>query len=212
MSRGSCGSRRSSRTQGRSLSTPTTAPHIRSLTLLMSSSRISKKFAAIQHLKGVGPKTLAALADPEVLRKHYKAKTFIKWISKQKPSVAEIRESPLLKLNLNYLPPDVLDASTTYLEKVLQRKETCPTYTELLADAITVRTIHSAKGLEFPVVVVDLIGFTPWEDTPEEIEDECRVLYVAMSRAKDQLYLLGRNNQMFPNLEALMTFLKAQTQ
>ena len=56
-----------------------------------------------------------------------------------------------------------------------------------------------------------LIGFTPWENTPEEIEDECRVLYVAMSRAKDQLYLLGRNKQMFPNLEALITFLKVQT-
>ena len=134
----------------------------------------------------------------------------IKWISKRKPSVSEIRESPFLKLNLNYLPPDVADAETTYLEKVLQRKETCPTYTELLDDAITVRTIHSAKGLEFPVVVVDLIGFTPWENTPEEIEDECRVLYVAMSRAKDQLYLLGRNKQMFPNLEAVITFLKAQ--
>ena len=104
-----------------------------------------------------------------------------------------------------------MDAETTYLEKVLQPKETCPTYTELLDDAITVRTIHSAKGLEFPVVVVDLIGFTPWENTPEEIEDECRVLYVAMSRAKDQLYLLGRNKQMFPNLEALITFLKVQT-
>ena len=169
-------------------------------------------FAAIQHLKGVGPKTLAALAEPEVLRKNYKVKTFIKWISKRKPSVSEIRESPLLTLHLNYLPPDVVDAETTYLEKVLQRKETCPTYSELLADAITVRTIHSAKGLEFPVVIVDLIGFTPWEDTPEEIQDECRVLYVAMSRAKDQLYLLGRNKQMFPNLEDLMTFLKAQTQ
>ena len=57
-----------------------------------------------------------------------------------------------------------------------------------------------------------LIGFTPWEDTPEEIEDECRVLYVAMSSAKDQLYLLGRNKQMFPNLEALITFLQTQTQ
>ena len=117
-----------------------------------------------------------------------------------------------MTLSLNYLPPDVADAETTYLEKVLERKETCPTYTQLLANAITVRTIHSAKGLEFPVVVVDLIGFTPWEDTPEEIQDECRVLYVAMSRAKDQLYLLGRNKQMFPNLEALITFLKAQTQ
>ena len=118
-------------------------------------------FTAIQHLKGVGPETLAALADPEVLRKNYKVKTFIKWISKQKPSVAEIRESPLLTLNLNYLPPDVVDAETTYLEKVLQRREACPTYSELLANAITVRTIHSAKGLEFPIVVVDLIGFIP---------------------------------------------------
>ena len=47
-------------------------------------------FAAIQHLKGVGPKTLAALADPERLQEDYKVKTFIKWISKRKPSVSEI--------------------------------------------------------------------------------------------------------------------------
>ena len=61
------------------------------------------------------------------------------------------------------------------------------------AEAVTLMTIHSAKGLEFPVV------FLPgWEDglfpsvqsamDPEELEEERRLAYVAITRAKEKLY------------------------
>ena len=62
-------------------------------------------------------------------------------------------------------------------------------------DYLILSTIHSAKGLEWDVVyllnVVD--GCIPSDmatGTPQEIEEERRLLYVAMTRARDSLYLL----------------------
>ena len=62
-------------------------------------------------------------------------------------------------------------------------------------DYLILSTIHSAKGLEWDVVyvlnVVD--GCIPSDmatGTPQEIEEERRLLYVAMTRARDFLYLL----------------------
>jgi DNA helicase-2/ATP-dependent DNA helicase PcrA len=54
-------------------------------------------------------------------------------------------------------------------------------------------TIHSAKGLEFPVVFVIGCedGFHPHHRAKGEVEtaEEKRLLYVAMTRAKQQLYI-----------------------
>ena len=62
-------------------------------------------------------------------------------------------------------------------------------------DYLILSTIHSAKGLEWDVVyvlnVVD--GCIPSDmatGTPQEIEEERRLLYVALTRARDYLYLL----------------------
>lgn len=66
-------------------------------------------------------------------------------------------------------------------------------------------TIHASKGLEFSSVFVDLLG--GWNQDPLTIdesvaEEERRILYVAMSRAKDNLFLLGRlHPQPQKNLE-----------
>lgn len=57
------------------------------------------------------------------------------------------------------------------------------------AAAISVKliTMHSSKGLEFPVVFVPGVGFLPnSQGTPAE---EARLLYVAMTRAIDQLVM-----------------------
>jgi DNA helicase-2/ATP-dependent DNA helicase PcrA len=57
-------------------------------------------------------------------------------------------------------------------------------------------TVHAAKGLEFPVVMVTGLeeqvfpfkGIDPWED-PDELEEERRLAYVAFTRAEQRLIL-----------------------
>ena len=61
-------------------------------------------------------------------------------------------------------------------------------------DKVTISTIHSAKGLEWPVVFVNSLvdGITPHYrslDDFEELEEERKLFYVACSRAKSRLYL-----------------------
>ncbi len=59
--------------------------------------------------------------------------------------------------------------------------------------ATHIMTIHASKGLEFGTVFVDLQA--GWnikvDESSEIIEEERRILYVALSRAKDNLYIFG---------------------
>ncbi len=69
------------------------------------------------------------------------------------------------------------------------------------ADSVVLMTIHSAKGLEFPAV------FLPgWEEgvfpgsavlyDPSQVEEERRLAYVAITRAKKELYLYNAESRM----------------
>jgi DNA helicase-2/ATP-dependent DNA helicase PcrA len=68
-------------------------------------------------------------------------------------------------------------------------------------NSVTLMTIHSAKGLEFPVVFLVGLedGIFPHSRSlleRNEMEEERRLMYVALTRAKDKLYLLNAQNRM----------------
>ena len=62
------------------------------------------------------------------------------------------------------------------------------------SSAVTMMTIHSAKGLEFPVVFVSgmeegLFPHASYNADPASLEEERRLAYVAITRARERLYL-----------------------
>ena len=77
-------------------------------------------------------------------------------------------------------------------------------------DGVTLMTVHTAKGLEWPIVVVAGLedGLFPLGralETPEGLEEERRLAYVAITRARDRLYLTSararrRGGQLLPGL------------
>jgi DNA helicase-2/ATP-dependent DNA helicase PcrA len=65
-------------------------------------------------------------------------------------------------------------------------------------DTVNLMTIHSAKGLEFPVVIIvgleeGLLPHASSLDDPAQLEEERRLFYVALTRARKEVRLLQAN-------------------
>ena len=85
------------------------------------------------------------------------------------------------------------------------------------ADAVTLMTLHNAKGLEFPLVFITgleegLFPLSRAHDAPNELEEERRLFYVGITRAKRKLFLSHarsrrRNGETMPSVPS--SFLRA---
>ncbi len=69
------------------------------------------------------------------------------------------------------------------------------------ADTVVLMTMHSAKGLEFPVVFIPGMedGIFPGSQSiynQDDLQEERRLAYVGITRAKEQLYLIKASSRM----------------
>lgn len=70
------------------------------------------------------------------------------------------------------------------------------------ADAVVLMTIHSAKGLEFPIVILPGMedgifpGMQNIVGSSEDMEEERRLAYVALTRAKEKIYVFHTGTRL----------------
>jgi DNA helicase II / ATP-dependent DNA helicase PcrA len=72
-------------------------------------------------------------------------------------------------------------------------------------NAVTLMTLHAAKGLEFPVVFMvgmeeGIFPHSRSQNDPEELEEERRLCYVGMTRAKEELHMTYAYQRMFQGM------------
>ncbi|MBF0501702.1 MAG: RecQ family ATP-dependent DNA helicase [Candidatus Riflebacteria bacterium] len=105
----------------------------------------------------------------------------------QEPSEwKELAEAMIDEYFLTARHPDLVGLLEAMLEggREMRLGEVRPT------GLVTLSTMHSAKGLEFDTVILRTDGFGGYELTPEKLEALRRLLYVAMTRAKNRLIII----------------------
>ncbi len=110
---------------------------------------------------------------------------------------ANVQELRSVAAHYDDFPPDL--RLTAFLEEVALVSDQ-----DDLAepeDRVTLLTIHTAKGLEFPVVFIvgleeNIFPHSRSMEDPDQMEEERRLMYVAVTRAKDRLYLLRAFRRM----------------
>jgi len=95
----------------------------------------------------------------------------------------------------------------SFLEKVMLQKET--DLHDPNAEKVTVMSLHASKGLEFPVVFISGCeeGLLPYRRQTDNVEEERRLFYVGMTRAKFKLmltytssrFLFGERKSNYPS-------------
>lgn len=93
----------------------------------------------------------------------------------------------------DYLQYGISDALTAFLESISLVSDLDSL--EDKADALTLITLHQAKGLEYPVVFIvgmeeGLLPHSRSLEDPAQMEEERRLAYVGITRAKERLYLM----------------------
>ncbi len=72
---------------------------------------------------------------------------------------------------------------------------------DISEDNVNLMTLHASKGLEFPVVIIvgtddGIIPHSNSFSDPEQLQEERRLFYVGITRAKEKLYILSAASRM----------------
>ncbi len=134
----------------------------------------------------------------EVLKKT----DYINWLKKDKPDNYESRIENIEELLSNIIKYEEDNQEPTlsgFLEEISLFTDIDNYDKE--SDSVVMMTLHSAKGLEFPVVFIPGMeeGIFPGDKSkynPEEMQEERRLAYVGITRAKENLFLCKANERM----------------
>ncbi|HEY0298223.1 MAG TPA: 3'-5' exonuclease, partial [Arachidicoccus sp.] len=125
------------------------------------------------------------------------------WVDQQ-DSLSQIDEDGILIDNISTEQTKNAQSLGVYLQQITLLTDADNDKED--SDVVKLMTIHAAKGLEFPVVFVGGLEETLFPsgmsiNTREELEEERRLFYVAVTRAKQKLWLTYANTRYrFGNL------------
>ncbi|MBW4622926.1 MAG: DNA helicase PcrA [Cyanosarcina radialis HA8281-LM2] len=138
---------------------------------------------------------LANLLPSEALRELMEASGYIQDLKNQGTDEAEGRIANIQELFSAIVQFEETNEEPT-LENFLANASLASDLDNLQEGqkAVSLMTLHSAKGLEFPVVFLvgmeqGLLPYSRSLDNPEAIEEERRLCYVGITRAQERLYL-----------------------
>lgn len=163
----------------------------------------SKLIPFAQMLQDLMDKNEAGMAPSELYAELLEQTGYLMFLRTDEPEKAEDRIENVQELSSmlqRYEQENGEEASLSgFLEEVALFTD-IDNYDQA-ADSVVLMTVHSAKGLEFPVV------FLPgWEEgvfpgnavlyDPSEVEEERRLAYVAITRAREELYIYNAESRM----------------
>lgn len=180
--------------------------------------------------RGIGAKTLAQISKPKAQMSNktqssnVKIQKFFEMIEKLRARSNDIKVDDLIDgiCEITGYKKYILDGTEQgemrwenieELKSVAQKYERLEDFLEEVslvsdidnydasADALTLMTLHNAKGLEFPVVFIVGMeeGLFPHSRAlmePAELEEERRLCYVGITRAKERLYLTHAQSRL----------------
>ncbi len=163
----------------------------------------NKLLPFVELMRGLMEKNEAGMAPSELYGELVEQTHYLEFLKTDEPEKAEDRTENVQELSSmlqRYEQESGEEASLSgFLEEVALFTD-IDNYDEA-ADSAVLMTIHSAKGLEFPVV------FLPgWEEgvfpgnavlyDPSQVEEERRLAYVAITRAREELYIYNAESRM----------------
>lgn len=150
-------------------------------------------------------KRCAPYAAIQYIRKHIGYDDFLKEYAMKRRIKLEDFMEIIREIEERAKEFKTIEAWFAHIEEYTENLRRQAEYREANPDAITLMTMHGAKGLEYDTVFIISANedITPYKkaETKEEIEEERRLFYVAMTRAKKRLVISYSKERNGKNME-----------